>query len=113
MQTPEGKVKDAIKRVLRARGTWFYMPVQNGLGVHGIPDFVCCHPVLITEDMVGKTLGAFVGIEAKAVGKERNTSAHQKMVIAQINEHGGLAFVTSDAEIVEDNLNKLEGVIYE
>lgn len=31
-QTPEGRVKDAIKRILRAEGCWFHMPVQNGMG---------------------------------------------------------------------------------
>lgn len=51
--TPEGKVKDAIKAWLDARGFWragddapselrgwYYMPQNMGMGTNGIPDFV-------------------------------------------------------------------------
>lgn len=83
-RTPEGKVKDDIKKWLRDRGIWFYMPVQNGMGVTGIPDFVCC--------MAGK----FVAIEAKAPGKRANTSANQDHQIAAIHKAGGAAIVVDD-----------------
>lgn len=53
--TPEGKVKKAIKEWLDERGFWragaerpatadvqgwYFMPVNNGMGVSGIPDFI-------------------------------------------------------------------------
>lgn len=106
MNTPEGRVKDAVKKVLRGNDIWFYMPVQNGMGMTGIPDFVCCAPITITPEMVGKTYGFFLGIETKAVGKESNVSANQQRVIAAINNHGGVAFVTSDAELVMEKLQE-------
>ena len=38
MSTPEGKVKEAIKRLIKAAGWYWFMPVSNGMGRHGIPD---------------------------------------------------------------------------
>jgi len=56
--TPEGIVKKQIKALLTAHGTWFFLPVSSGFGVHGIPDFVGCHN------------GRCFGVEAKAPGKK-------------------------------------------
>lgn len=30
--TPEGKVKEAVKKELKKRNIWFFMPMQNGMG---------------------------------------------------------------------------------
>lgn len=89
-QTPEGAVKDGIKKWLKAHGIWFFMPVSNGFGLHGIPDFVCCRQ------------GLFLGIEAKAPGKTKNVSELQKRVIGEINTAGGLAVVVDDVSQLED-----------
>jgi hypothetical protein len=83
-QTPEGRVKADIKRWLQDRGIWFYMPVQNGMGVTGIPDFICCWG------------GNFLGIEAKAPGKRANVSANQERQIMEIHQAGGAALVVDD-----------------
>ena len=82
--TPEGRVKAAIKQWLKANGIWFYMPVSNGMGVHGIPDFICCWR------------GLFLAIEAKAPCKRGNTSALQDMQIDAIRSAGGVAVVVDD-----------------
>ena len=69
-QTPEGRVKTAIKRWLVDRGIWYFMPVSNGMGSMGIPDFICCWN------------GGFLGIEAKAPGEkptERQLDRHIEM----------------------------------
>lgn len=84
-RTPEGKVKDDIKKWLKARGAYWYMPSQNGMGVVGVPDFICC---------IG---GRFVGIEAKAPGKRGNTTPNQEHQIAAIHKAGGAAIVVDDA----------------
>jgi hypothetical protein len=89
--TPEGKVKLDIKRWLKAHGYWWFTPVSNGMGKHGIPDFVGCKPVVVTPQMVGKTIGVFYGIEAKAPGGR--VSVHQVDRITEINATGGIAFV--------------------
>jgi len=38
--TPEGKVKDAVRKLLKVRTIWYYQPMQNGMGQVGIPDFI-------------------------------------------------------------------------
>lgn len=93
MNTPEGKVKDLVKRVLKTENVWHYMPMQNGMGVVGIPDIVGCVPVTITEDMVGKTIGVFIGVETKAKGKLNKTTPNQRNVLTQIHGSGGIAIV--------------------
>jgi len=57
--TPEGKVKEKIKRLLKHHGAWYYLPVSMGMGQHGIPDFICCYH------------GNMFGIEAKAEGRSQ------------------------------------------
>lgn len=83
--TPEGRVKAAVRKWLDARGIWYYMPVQNGMGKTGIPDFVCCWD------------GRFLAIETKAPGKRANLSANQERQIQLIHQAGGAAVVVDDA----------------
>lgn len=98
-ETPEGKVKKKIKSWFRKHIplAWWFMPVSRGFGVHGVPDFVMCVPKVITADMVGKTIGMFVGIEAKAKGKTKSRdgtpTANQLARISDIRDAGGIAFV--------------------
>lgn len=58
--TPEGKVKLALKKMLKEEfpQVWTYWPVSNGMGVHGIPDLIMCAG------------GLFIGAEVKATGKK-------------------------------------------
>ena len=99
--TPEGKVKQQIKEELKRRGCWYFMPVSNGMGRHGIPDLIACYPTTITQDMVGQKFGIFVGIEAKAPGKLKNVTELQKRNIVEICEAGGIAFAADSAVDVE------------
>ena len=92
-QTPEGRVKDKVKKILKERGIWFYMPVQNGMGVVGIPDLICCWE------------GAMLAIETKAPGKRANTTPNQKKRLAEIKRAGGHAIVVDDPQQVEDYLD--------
>lgn len=92
--TPEGRVKAAVKALLKKRGIWFYMPIQNGMGRVGIPDFICC------------CNGRFLAIETKAPGKLNNTTANQDLVLSEIREHKGVALVVDDAAKLEDLLHK-------
>lgn len=87
--TPEGRVKAAVRKWLDARGVWYYMPVQTGMGKTGIPDFVCCWG------------GRFLAIETKAPGKRANLSANQERQIQEIHKAGGAAVVIDDAAQLE------------
>lgn len=95
--TPEGKVKAAVKKVLQSRNIWFFMPMQNGFGVVGIPDFICCWR------------GQFIAIETKAPGKRNSTTANQDRKLSEITTHGGWALVVDDAAQLVEYLNKVGG----
>jgi hypothetical protein len=75
---------------MRKHGVWYFMPMQNGFGVVGIPDFICCID------------GLFFTVETKAPGKRDNTTPNQQRVMREILEHGGYAIVADDAKQVED-----------
>ena len=95
--TPEGKVKDAIKKFLKERGAWYFMPVSNGMGQVGIPDIICCYK------------GVFVAIEAKAPGKLHTVTANQQRVIDEIKAHGGIAVVADSTDSLIPLFDILEG----
>lgn len=91
--TPEGKVKKKINEWLEETfpGLFTWMPVPNGYGKSGIPDHIACVPVVITQEMVGETIGVFVGIEAKTeVGV---LTKHQERRLAEIADASGIAEV--------------------
>lgn len=79
--TPEGRVKEKIKRKLKAVGAYYHMPVQNGMGAPSL-DFIGCHR------------GRYFGIEAKAPGKL--PTERQKLTMLQIVDAGGAVFVVSE-----------------
>lgn len=88
--TPEGKVKQRVKEFLTAIGAYYYMPVSNGMGRVGVPDFLVCHE------------GRFIAIETKAPGKIGNTTANQDREIAAINAAKGTAVVVDDVAQVKE-----------
>lgn len=92
--TPEGRVKEAVKRVLKASGIWFFMPMQNGFGVVGIPDFICCWN------------GRFLAIETKAPGKRNDTTANQDRRLQEIRDHNGYSLVVDDPQQLIDFLKE-------
>lgn len=96
--TPEGRVKDAAKKFFGEIGAYYYMPVSNGMGRVGAPDFIVCTPITITADMVGQTVGLFCGFEAKAPGNIKGATANQLREIAAIQAAGGEACVFDDVE---------------
>lgn len=90
--TPEGKVKKEVKCVLDAIGCFYYMPVQNGMGIAGVSDFIAC------------VEGKFVAIETKR--GDKNVSARSMLGPAQkrfgdsVDKSGGYFFcVTSGLEL--------------
>lgn len=99
-KTPEGKVKEMVRDFFKEAmpKAWLYMPVPTGYGIRGIPDFIACVPTTITNDMVGLTLGLFVGIETKADGGA--PTCHQKLQLGLIEQAGGLSFIQEGTELM-------------
>ena len=87
--TPEGKIKEQVKKTLKELDIWFFMPPANGYGRAGIPDFIGC------------LNGLFIAIETKA-GKGK-TTALQDREIARIKASGGFATVVN-----ENNIDQLK-----
>ena len=83
--TPETKVKDKIKTILKELKCYYFMPSANGYGRSGIPDFIGC------------LNGAFFAIETKA-GKG-TTTALQDREIQRIKDAGGIALVINEENI--------------
>ena len=96
--TPEGRVKAGIAKLLKAKGIWYFLPVSNGMGRHGIPDFICCHG------------GKFLAIEAKAPGKLANVSAQQEREINAIRVARGIALVIDDPAKLDEYFKEIDHV---
>jgi len=95
-QTPEKKVKDAVVKILKNNGVYYFFPVTGGFGRSGVPDIVGCHR------------GVFVAIECKA-GKNKPT-ALQFAEMAKIEKAGGVAVWVNEEtlHIVEEVINLID-----
>ena len=81
--TPESKVKEQIKRFLKERKCYYFMPVQTGRGMPGL-DFHCVYQ------------GRAFFIEAKAPGKQ--PTPRQQMTMKTVTAAGAAAFVVTQKE---------------
>ena len=102
--------KKIIKPWLSKLHAYQFMPVSRGLGVMGIPDHIACVPVVVTQEMVGKTIGLFVAPEAKAPSKKHNASSLQKIQMSKIDAAGGVTGVIScdwDCAHMQWRLNRI------
>jgi hypothetical protein len=80
--TPEGKVKDRIKKYLKEKKIYYIMPATGGYGSSGAPDIVVCHK------------GKFYGLEVKS-GVNKPTEL-QLDNLNRIEDNGGYAFVVNE-----------------
>jgi hypothetical protein len=81
----EADVKQAVKEIFKKYDVYFFMPSMNGFGRAGIPDFTACYK------------GHYIAIETK-FGKNTLT-AHQWKEINDINSHGGITMIVSEANL--------------
>jgi len=95
MKTPEGKVKDAVKRYLDSVGAYWFMPVQTGYGTTTL-DFLVCYK------------GVFIGVETKAPTGELTGSARQRLITKKIQDAGGCALVIHDVAQVKHYIERLD-----
>jgi Holliday junction resolvase len=92
--TPEGKVKEKIKKHLKSKDIYFVMPATGGYGSSGAPDIIVCHK------------GMFYGIECKA-GNNKPTALQQNN-LDRIEKNGGYAVVINEANVnqyMEENFS--------
>jgi len=84
-RTPEGKVKDAVTKLLRELEVYYFFPQTHGFGRSGVPDVIAC------------ARGRFIGIECKA-GTNKPT-ALQQQELTQIKNAGGLAWLQCGSDV--------------
>jgi Holliday junction resolvase len=82
-QTPEGKVKAKVVKLLKEYGVWYFFPASNGFGKAGIPDVVACFK------------GKFLSIECKSDASKKPTDL-QVMRGKEIQQAGGVWMVVCD-----------------
>lgn len=96
--TPESKVKEKIKKILKEHGAWYAMPMGTGYGNSGVPDFLVC------------LNGEFLAIEAKA-GKGVPTALQEKN-LRDIGKAGGRTLIINEEalefEILEAVLENMK-----
>ena len=92
--TPEAKVKQRIKDILKELECYSFSPIGGAYSSRGVPDIVGC------------LNGVFFGIEAKA-GKGK-TTALQDRELQRIKDAGGIALVVN-----EENLDSLKNTLLE
>ena len=90
--TPEKKVKQAVAKLLKEAGAYYFFPATGGYGRSGVPDIVGCYR------------GNFFAFECKA-GKNKPTALQDKN-LSDINVAGGIACVVN-----EDNMMNIEIIL--
>ena len=93
-QTPESKVKKAVREMLDVLKIYHFMPPANGFGRAGIPDIIACMN------------GHFIAIECKA-GKGQTTALQDRELNAILNA-GGTTYIAR-----ESNLDELQQLLRE
>jgi Holliday junction resolvase len=91
-ETPEWKVKKAVRLMLDKLGAYHFMPPANGFGRAGIPDIIACID------------GHFIAIECKA-GKGQTTALQDRELNAILNA-GGTTYIAR-----ENNIDELQQIL--
>jgi hypothetical protein len=84
--TPEGRVKETVKLLLKEAGAYKHMPVQNGMG----------EPAL---DFHVSAKGFYAAIETKAKGKK--PTGRQIQTILKVLDSGGSVFVIDSTDSLD------------
>jgi Holliday junction resolvase len=99
-RTPEGRVKDAVTKILRDRGAYYFFPTTGGFGRSGVPDIIACYK------------GHFLGIECKA--GSNNPTPLQLAELAKIDKALGVSMVVNEKNPhwVENTLNTIDELFH-
>ena len=91
-KTPEGEIKDQVRKVLDEMGAYYFFPAANGYGRTGIPDVIACYK------------GHFIGIECKAGSKQ--PTALQQRELNNIEKAEGTGILVN-----ADNISNLKNIL--
>lgn len=95
--TPEGRVKELIKKWLKRHSIKYRMHVPSAYGRGtGLSDFLC----------MLKPYGTTLAIEAKKFGAKKDVTANQQEYLDDVNECGGVGVLVDRQEDL-DELEKL------
>ncbi len=97
-KTPEGEIKDQVRKVLDEMGAYYFFPAANGYGRTGIPDVIAC---------VG---GHFVGIECKAGSKQPTALQQRELDNIEKAEGTGILINADNIDILKDILENRQDV---
>ena len=86
--TPEGIVKEEIKKILKRFKVYYFMPRGTTYGRRGIADITCCY------------YGRFIAVEAKA-DKRAKQSQMQKLDEAMVKAAGGIYILIHEGNLIE------------
>lgn len=96
MQTPEGRIKDAVCRYLKSLGVWHFRAFMSGYGKSGIPDIVCCFR------------GRFLSIEVKREGCA--PTPRQVLRMDEIRRAGGAAIWGDSVDGIVEQIKTVFGL---
>ena len=100
----EQAIQTAITKYIEKQGGYWVKVVTASKS--GVPDLLVCAPTVITQDMVGQTIGCFIGLEVKtATGKPSELQLYN---IEKIQKACGLAGVVRSVEDVKALLSSPE-----
>ena len=88
-------------------GTFFTLDGRYvDIGEVGASDLICCVPITITPDMVGKRIGVFAAIETKKVNDSttKKRKEAQGKFLARIRALGGFATIARNTADVDNAL---------
>jgi Holliday junction resolvase len=91
-KTPEGEIKDQVRKILDEMNAYYFFPAANGYGRTGIPDVIAC---------IG---GHFVGIECKAGSKQPTALQQRELDNIEKAEGTGLLVNADNIKYLKNNL---------
>lgn len=98
----ESEIQKKILDYLKSIGVYSVKVIQASKA--GVPDIIGCKSITITQEMVGKQIGAFIAIEVKTPKTKYNTSELQKLNLDWIKEASGVAIVAWELEQIKSLL---------
>jgi hypothetical protein len=99
----EQQIQAAIIKELEKRGCYTVKIVTATKA--GVSDILACHPVEITSDMVGQTVGLFLSLEVKT--PKGRVAPLQEYHLDKVREAGGVGEIVRSVGDVRELIDNL------